>query len=51
MTDMNDIEAAVDEFFDEYDAAREDYDRGYVDADATLRLVDSHVEDLRDAVE
>lgn len=48
---MSDIEAAVDAFLDEYDAAREDYDRGYVDADATLRLVDSHVEDLKDALE
>ncbi|ACV12959.1 conserved hypothetical protein [Halorhabdus utahensis DSM 12940] len=48
---MSDIEAAVDEFLDEYDAAREDYDRGYTDADATLRLIESHVEELRDAVE
>ncbi|CCQ34811.1 hypothetical protein HLRTI_000903 [Halorhabdus tiamatea SARL4B] len=48
---MSDIEAAVEEFLKEYDDAREDYDRGYVDADATVRLVDSHVEDLRDALE
>ncbi|MFW5918509.1 MAG: hypothetical protein ACOCR0_03395 [Haloferacaceae archaeon] len=47
---MSDLEAAVETFLDAYDAAREDYDRGYVDADATLRVVDSAVDDLRDAL-
>jgi len=48
---MSDLEDAVDRFLDEYDAAREDYDQGYADADATLRVLESHIEDLRESVE
>ena len=31
------------------DAAYEEYEQGYADADATLRRLESHVEELRDA--
>lgn len=48
---MTDSEPPLDQFLDDVDAALEEYDKGYVDADATLRLVRSHVEDLREAVE
>lgn len=48
---MDDTEAAVERFLRDYDAAMDEYEAGYADADATLRLVDSHVDVLREAVE
>jgi len=48
---MTDTEAAVERFLRDYDTALEEYDAGYVDADATLRVVDDHVERLRGAIE
>jgi len=48
MTDQDD---AIEQFLNDADAAFEEYDRGYADADATLRVVRTHVNDLRDAVE
>ena len=38
----------VAEFLRDVDAAHEDYERGYVDADATLSVVMTHVETLRE---
>jgi len=49
MTD--DIDTAVEAFLDKTDAALEEYDQGYTDADATLRVLRDHLADLRDAVE
>jgi len=46
---MTDTEAAVERFLRDYDTAMEEYDAGYVDADATLRVIDDHVERLREA--
>lgn len=46
---MNDTEEAVEEFLRKADSAYEEYDQGYADADATLRVLREHVEDLRDA--
>ena len=46
---MTDPEEAIEEFLRKADAAYEEYDRGYADADATLRRLEGHVEDLRDA--
>ncbi|WP_336025382.1 hypothetical protein [Halobellus salinisoli] len=43
-----DIDDAVAQFLSDVDAAHDDYDRGYTDADATLAVVMNHVETLRD---
>jgi len=43
------LDDAVDAFLRDVDAAHDDYDRGYTDADATLSVVMSHVERLREA--
>jgi hypothetical protein len=61
MTDASDTPDAEDEaeplenvvagVLDDIDAAYDDYDRGYTDADATLSVVMNHVERLRDARE
>jgi hypothetical protein len=47
---MTDTEAAVERFLRDYDAAMEEYEAGYADADATLRVVDGHVDRLREAL-
>jgi len=49
MTD--EIETAVDDFLDDADDALEQYDRGYADADATLRLLRARIDELREAAE
>ncbi|WP_324758739.1 hypothetical protein [Haloarcula montana] len=46
-----DAETAVTEFLTAADAAYEDYEKGYADADATLRQLESAIDDLRAAVE
>jgi len=43
------LDDAVGAFLRDVDAAHDDYDRGYTDADATLSVVMSHVERLREA--
>ncbi len=48
---MTDTDEAVEEFLDRAEAAYEEYDHGYADADATLRRLERHIERLRDAVE
>jgi hypothetical protein len=56
MTDASDtsdseaqpLEAVVAGVLDDIDAAYDDYERGYTDADATLSVVMSHVERLRE---
>ncbi|MDQ2054090.1 MULTISPECIES: hypothetical protein [Halobellus] len=45
------LDETVAQFLRDVDSAHEDYDRGYVDADATLSVVMTHVEELRDAHE
>lgn len=47
-TDLHD---AVEAFLDDTDTALEQYDKGYADADATLRVIQTHLKDLRDAAE
>lgn len=47
----DDAETAVEDFLDDVDTAFEEYERGYADADATLRVLRRRVDDLRDAVE
>jgi hypothetical protein len=46
---MTDTEEAVEEFLRTADAVYEEYDQGYVDADASLRQLREHLEELRDA--
>ncbi|MWV64166.1 hypothetical protein GRS48_04925 [Halorubrum sp. JWXQ-INN 858] len=45
------IEDAVDRFLGDTDTALGEYDRGYTDADATLSVVRSHLQELRAAVD
>ena len=47
---MTDTDAAVERFLREYDAAMDEYESGYADADATLRVVDGHVDRLRESL-
>jgi len=47
----DDLETAVREFLHRAETACEEYDRGYVDADATLAVLRRHVDDLADEVE
>ncbi|WP_020221738.1 hypothetical protein [Halarchaeum acidiphilum] len=47
----DDLDEAVDEFLDGADAVYEDYERGYTDADAALHVLESHLDDLREAYE
>ena len=47
---MTDPDEAIEEFLRKADAAYEEYEQGYADADATLRRLESHVEELRDAI-
>ncbi|MFC6973956.1 hypothetical protein ACFQL1_03595 [Halomicroarcula sp. GCM10025709] len=44
-------ETAVTEFLAAADAAYEEYENGYADADATLRQLESAISDLRTTVE
>ncbi|MFB6151890.1 MAG: hypothetical protein ABEJ40_08805 [Haloarculaceae archaeon] len=47
----DDLHDAVAEFLDGADAALDEYDRGYADADATLRVIRDRLGDLRDAAD
>ena len=48
---MSDLEASIAEFLDSADDCYSEYENGYVDADATLRRLEGHIDDLRDAAE
>lgn len=45
------LDDAVASFFDDVDETLEEYDRGYADADATLRVLRSHLDELREAAD
>jgi hypothetical protein len=45
------LDDVVADVLDDIDAAYDDYERGYTDADATLSVVMNHVERLRDESE
>jgi len=47
----NETNEAVAAFLESADGALEEYDQGYADADATLSVVRSHLDELREAVE
>ncbi|MEF8807136.1 hypothetical protein [Natronomonas sp.] len=48
---MSDTDEAVEEFLENADTAYGEYDQGYADADATLRRLKQHIEDLRETHE
>ncbi|QLD86596.1 hypothetical protein HWV23_12950 [Natronomonas halophila] len=48
---MTDTDDAVDAFLQKADTAYDEYDQGYADADATLRRLKRHIEDLRETHE
>ncbi|WP_435075555.1 hypothetical protein [Halorubrum sp. HHNYT27] len=50
MTDDT-IAAAAEEFLTETESALDDYDQGYADADATLTVVRTHIDELAAAVD
>lgn len=47
----DDLKAAVETFLDGADAVYDEYEQGYMDADAALGTLSSHVEALREASE
>lgn len=53
MTDgsEDDLAAAARDFLDAADDCYAEYEQGYSDADATLRKLDRHLGELREAVE
>jgi len=44
-------DAAVERFLDRAAAAFDDYDQGYADADATLAMLRTHIDELSAGVE
>ena len=50
-TDMTDVDDQLEQFLNAADTAFEEYDQGYADADATLRVLRSHLEELRESIE
>ena len=48
---MSELDDAIEEFFRKADAAYEEYEQGYADANATLRRLEGPIEDLREAAE
>ena len=48
---MTDLEDAVEQFLQGADEVYDEYDQGYVDADAALSMLDDRLNGLRDAVD
>jgi len=48
---MSELDDAIEEFLRKADAAYEEYEQGYADANATLRRLEGPIEDLREAAE
>lgn len=44
---MSDTDEAIERFLRKADSTYEEYEQGYADADATLRRLESHIDDLR----
>lgn len=49
--DDTDIEAAVQQFVDDAEDAYGEYDQGYADADAVLRLLRNHLDQLKNELD
>ena len=47
----DELDETVDTFLRRADAVLDEYDAGYVDADAALRQLRGHLEDLREDVD
>lgn len=45
------VESAVDAFVADVETVYDEYDQGYLDADAALRRIRAHLDDLEDAAE
>ncbi|KKF39216.1 hypothetical protein FK85_30285 [Halorubrum saccharovorum] len=45
------IEAAVERFLNETESSLDSYDQGYADADATISVIRTHIDELADAVD
>ncbi|MFC4449495.1 MULTISPECIES: hypothetical protein [Halorussus] len=48
---MSDLEDAVSEFLSEANTVYDEYDKGYMDADAALSRIETEVEELREAAD
>jgi len=48
---MSETDEAVERFLRKADEAYDEYEQGYADADATLRRLEGHLDQLRTAVE
>ena len=46
---MTDTDEAVEEFLRSAESVYSEYDQGYVDADASLRQLRRHIDELREA--
>lgn len=47
----DDLRTATEQFIKRTDVTLSEYDEGFTDADAALRIIRSHLDDLREAVE
>lgn len=48
---MSDTDAAVETFLAESSKVYSEYENGYMDADAALSLLETHIEELRESVD
>jgi hypothetical protein len=48
---MSGTEEAIERFLRKADSTYEEYQQGYADADATLRRLEGHIDELRDATD
>ncbi len=48
---MSETAETVERFLRKADSAYAEYEQGYADADATLRRLDGHIEELREAAD
>jgi hypothetical protein len=48
MWGMAELEASVEEFLENADSVLSEYEQGYMDADATLSVLEGHIEELRE---
>jgi hypothetical protein len=48
---MSDTEQSIEKFLNKADRVYDEYERGRTDPDAALRVLESHIDDLRDATE
>lgn len=48
---MTDLEETVERFLRRADSTYAEYEQGYADADATLRRLEGHIGELREAAE